>query len=285
MKLGDNFLWVPKLASDGKNYVIYKDRLILSLDAWGISGHLDGTSKEPVEPVVVNSTKLTAVERTAKGIWDLLKKDFEKRSQMFMVDLRWRLQDKICGKGNDVWTHFDTMHTMCEDLAAMGTRISNEDFTVMILGLLPTLYDTYLSAITATVSVINTALDPEALIVSIIDEYDWRTVKLNKNKKDDKNTAFYAGNLSKGSKKGHGGSKKNIECFNCKKRGHVKADCWAKGGRNEAQWESTQGRNSQFEGNGSWSYGSRSLLKLLFPSTECRVAWRDIVSHCNHAYK
>ena len=49
-KLGDNFLQVPMLASDGKNYVIFKDRLILSLDAQGTPGHLDGTSKEPVEP-------------------------------------------------------------------------------------------------------------------------------------------------------------------------------------------------------------------------------------------
>ena len=79
-------------------------------------------------------------ERTAKGIWDLLKKNFEKRSRMFMVDLRQRLQDERCGEGDDVGTHFDTMHTMREDL----------------------------STITATVSVTNTALDPEALMVSII---------------------------------------------------------------------------------------------------------------------
>ena len=236
-KLGDDFLRVPKLASDGKNYVIFKDRLILSLDARGISGHLDGTSKEPAQPSVVDSTKLTADEqsavtayekefrewkqseaivkqqiastipdslfmkvrgeRTAKGIWDLLKKDFEKRSRMFMVDLRRRLQDERCGEGNDVHTHFDTMRTMREDLAAIGGSISDEDFTAMILGSLPASYDAYLSAITATVSVTNTALDPEALMVSIIDEYDRRTVKSNKNKKDDKNAAFYAGNSSK----------------------------------------------------------------------------------------
>ena len=53
------------LASDGKNYVIFKDRLILSLDAWGISGHLDATSKEQVQPSVVDSTKLTSDEQSA----------------------------------------------------------------------------------------------------------------------------------------------------------------------------------------------------------------------------
>ena len=55
--------------------------------------------------------------------------------------------------------------------------------------------------------------------------------------------------------------------------------------RSDPQWELTQGRNSQIEGNGGWSYGSRSLLKLLFPLTECGVVWRDIVLHCNYTYK
>jgi hypothetical protein len=109
---------------------------------------------------------------------------------MFMVNLRQRLQEERCGK-DDVHTHFDTMRTMCEDLAAIGGSISDGDFTVMILRLLPaSYYDTYSSAITATVSVTNTTLNPEALMVSIIDEYDGKTVKSNKNKKDDENTAF-----------------------------------------------------------------------------------------------
>jgi hypothetical protein len=52
---------------------------------------------------------------------------------MFTVDLRYRLQDEQCEEGEDIRTHFDTMHTMREYLAAMGCSISNEDFTVMIL--------------------------------------------------------------------------------------------------------------------------------------------------------
>jgi len=27
----------------------------------------------------------------------------------------------------------------------------------------------------------------------------------------------------------------DIECFNCKKKGHIKANCWVKGGRKEGQ--------------------------------------------------
>jgi hypothetical protein len=49
-KLGDDFLRVPKLSSDGKNWVIYKDRLILSVQARGLDGHLDGTVTQLLDP-------------------------------------------------------------------------------------------------------------------------------------------------------------------------------------------------------------------------------------------
>jgi len=42
-KLGDEFLRVPKISADGRNWVIYRDRLQLSVQARGLDGHLDGT--------------------------------------------------------------------------------------------------------------------------------------------------------------------------------------------------------------------------------------------------
>ena len=126
-KLGDNFLRIPKLASNGKNWVIYNDRLTLSVQACGIGGHLDGTTTKPTQPAVTQapasreekekintyeddlkelfqkeaivSQQVTSMildslylkirgKTTVKEAWDLLKSDFEKRSRMFMVDLR-----------------------------------------------------------------------------------------------------------------------------------------------------------------------------------------------------
>ena len=54
-KLGDDFLRIPKLASDGKNWVIYKDRLMLSVQARGLGGHLDGTTTKPTQPAVTQA--------------------------------------------------------------------------------------------------------------------------------------------------------------------------------------------------------------------------------------
>ena len=49
-----------------------------------------------------------------------------------------------------------------------------------------------------------------------------------KDKKESKDEAFTADTTKKK-------SKKDIECHNCRKGRHVKADCWAKGGRKEGQ--------------------------------------------------
>ncbi len=49
-KLGDEFLRIPKLDATGSNWVVYRDRLLISIDARGLGDHLDGTAELPVNP-------------------------------------------------------------------------------------------------------------------------------------------------------------------------------------------------------------------------------------------
>ncbi|KAG1853793.1 hypothetical protein C8R48DRAFT_324692 [Suillus tomentosus] len=49
-KLGEHFLRIPKLATDGENWMMYKERLQWSIDARGLLGHLDGTETKPIDP-------------------------------------------------------------------------------------------------------------------------------------------------------------------------------------------------------------------------------------------
>ena len=49
-KLGDEFLRIPKLDATGSNWVVYRDRLLISINARGLGDHLDGTAKLPVHP-------------------------------------------------------------------------------------------------------------------------------------------------------------------------------------------------------------------------------------------
>ncbi|TBU25007.1 hypothetical protein BD311DRAFT_598386, partial [Dichomitus squalens] len=47
VKLGDDYVRVPKLDVGGSNWVLYKERLTWAADAKGLVGHLDGTSIKP----------------------------------------------------------------------------------------------------------------------------------------------------------------------------------------------------------------------------------------------
>ena len=50
-KLGDKFLRIPKLEVSGTNWVIFKDRFTWALDARSILDHIDGSAKEPKDPI------------------------------------------------------------------------------------------------------------------------------------------------------------------------------------------------------------------------------------------
>ena len=105
----------------------------------------------------------------------------------------------------------------------------------MLLRSLPWSYNSYLSAVTAALSVLGTKLTPDALMLSIIDEFNHHTVKTRQSKDKGKDVMFHAESRSRKPWKGGQGSKKSVECFNCHRKGHVKADCWAKGGGKEGQ--------------------------------------------------
>ena len=49
-KLGNDFLHVPRLPADGKGFVVWKERLELSIQAQELYGHLDGTIARPDTP-------------------------------------------------------------------------------------------------------------------------------------------------------------------------------------------------------------------------------------------
>jgi len=165
---------------------------------------------------------------TALEIWKVLMADFQNKSWMVSVDLRCRLQQLQCAEKGDVRAHFSTLRTMREDLAAMGHSPSDDDFYAIVLGSLPPSYDSFISALNATSSVLGAFLSPDDLMQTTTEEYDRRV--LAKGGKKEENVAFHAGdNGGKGKRNPH------IKCFNCNKKGHKKADCWAEGGGKASQ--------------------------------------------------
>jgi hypothetical protein len=246
---------VPKLAADGSNWVIYRDRMTWAMDSRGLSDHLTNDSMPAAYSAAGTVNGITAPVRWANGeatvkqaiaasvtdsifnrikgstraksVWDALKQLFEGRTQMIVVDLRRQIQTLKCGEEDNVRIHFDTIANLREQLAAMGKSIPDDEYASILLGSLPTAYDATTSAMSTTASLTNTNLTPDTVIRLITDEFDRRALKTGKSK-DSQDEALTA---DAGRKK----SKKDIECFNCKKRGHMRSDCWAKGGGKEGQ--------------------------------------------------
>ncbi len=128
----------------------------------------------------------------------------------------------------------------------MGHPPTDNDLYTIVISSLPPSYNSYISSVYATSSVLGATMSADDLMQTLTDEYERRTLnaKASLSKKEE-NAAFYSheGSSSKGKGHGKGGSRKStVECFNCKKKGHYKADCWAEGGGKEGQGPKGKGK-------------------------------------------
>jgi hypothetical protein len=231
-KLHEHFVHLPKLNPDGTNYIVYQDRFGFTMEAAGLGAHIDEKAKAPEAPAVVNEAKPTEEEtkaldaysvslanwnaneavvkqaiaatipdslflkvkgeKTSSAMWQKMQGEFEKKSQMVIVDLRRRLQEKQCAEGDDVKTHLDELQRIHEDLIAMGADSSDENFIAIMMGSLPTSYDPYLSTLTATSTLLDQKLTPDVYLRGIRDEADRHSLRKTQKRKDDREVTFFA---------------------------------------------------------------------------------------------
>jgi len=104
----------------------------------------------------------------------------------------------------------------------MGKLISDEDYTDILLASLPASYDSLCSSISNSACLGSQVLTADVFESLILDEYTRRELK--KPLSNSKDEAF-----------GADAPRSKKQCSNCNKRGHLKADCWAKGGGKEGQ--------------------------------------------------
>jgi transposase InsO family protein len=253
----DNAKSIPKLNVDGSNWVIYRDHIMLALEMNGLDIHLtepsapkeyvnagaigglepptrwkrgEATTKHLIASTIPDSVfnQIKGGTRT-KEVWETLKRIYEERTRTTRVNLLKRFRNTQCGENVDVCTHFEELADMREQLAAMGKNIDDEDYTDVLLASLPSCYRTAISAINASTRISKGALTPEIVTELMIAEYEQLT-----DTKTPQDQALSAVTFK--------GKKRDVECFNCKKRGHIKADCWAKGGGKEGQGPSRTGK-------------------------------------------
>ncbi|KAJ3559908.1 hypothetical protein NM688_g58 [Phlebia brevispora] len=108
-------------------------------------------------------------------------------------------------------------------LLSMEMTLLDDGYTSIILSTLPDSYNLLVSTMTATVAVQNDTLSSDTVI-----------------RLDGKDAAFTA--ASSGGLGGRNEGKKNLQCYNCRRKGHMKAECWVKGGVKEGQRPSSKGK-------------------------------------------
>jgi len=116
----------------------------------------------------------------------------------------------------------------------MGKSIADAEYASILMGSLPESYTAILGSIAAAAELSGNTVSSAVVVKIATDEYDRRSIESGKGKDE----AFAAGPQKKKRKK------RNIECDNCHKKGHIKAHCWAKGGGDEGGGPKRKPKNS-----------------------------------------
>ena len=131
----------------------------------------------------------------AKEVWDALKALYQTRSEPVIVQLTNRFQSTKCGEEDDVRTHDEHLAGLREQLASMGKTITDEEYAGTLMG--SPSYESVLSSSSYFVN--QQALTSAMALKLVVESFDRRQ----------------AANV---------GKKHDLECLNCRKSGHVKAE-------------------------------------------------------------
>ena len=244
------YVRLPMLDSDGRNWTSWKQRFYLSVVARGHKSHLVDKAKAPekgdpkfdswemIEAGLMERMLSTIPDSiysqiqdkpTVKLMYDELISMFETKSLIYVVELRRKLMTASCREGTDLRAHFDDLKKVRESLGAAGQKIDEDDFVATLMGSLPPSYNAYLETMSGMLQMSDAAskMTSSKLIQLVLEEQKRRTILTSKQSVDKtKDLALLANDRQ---------DKKKIECFNCGKKGHRKADCWAKGGGKEGE--------------------------------------------------
>lgn len=166
---------------------------------------------------------------TAKDMWSQLSMVKESKGRLGVLATRRALYRASAEEGFDMVTHVSKLRGLQDELHVMENLVSDEDFVMILLTSLPESWDNYTGSYLGSSG--NKPVVTSHELIAVLLEEDRRRKGRNG---DSAGTALQA----KGKDRGHhggSGQNKDKECFNCKKQGHIKADCWAKGGGREGQ--------------------------------------------------
>jgi hypothetical protein len=117
----------------------------------------------------------------------------------------------------------------------MEKSITDEEYASILLGSLPNSYKGVINTIVAAADISGNNVTTATVTSLAQDKHNRQIIKRGNNPTDESFVVLAQKPKNK---------KCNIECFNCKKCDHIKADCWAKGGGKEGQGPRNCGSNA-----------------------------------------
>ena len=197
---------------------------------------LDAKARSTIRLHLAESVYFTIVgEPTAKAVWDKLCANYESKSASNKVYLMKKLFDLRMKEGTNVTSHLNEFNIIFTQLISQGLEFGEEVKCIFMLCSLPPSWDTFCTAISNSAP--GTGLVYNDVIGSLLTE-EIRRKSMESTKQGD---AYVASdgkqrgrtrNREKSKERGRSrsksrGSTRDIECYYCGKKGHMKKDCHA----------------------------------------------------------
>ena len=160
---------------------------------------------------------------TAKEMWNQLSMVKESKGRLGVLATRRALYRATAEEGFDMVVHISKLRSLQDELHVMENLVSDEDFLMILLTSLPESWDNYTGSYLGS-SGNKPTITSHELIAVLLEEDRRRKGRIG----ESAGTALHAHGKDKG-------TNKDKECYNCRKKGHISSDCWAKGGGKEGQ--------------------------------------------------
>ncbi|KAH9681067.1 Integrase catalytic domain-containing protein [Citrus sinensis] len=183
-------------------------------DKWN---EIDGNAISDLHLALADGVLSSVAEKnTTKEIWDTLTKLYEAKSLHNKMFLKRKLSTLRMTESTIVTDHINTLKTLFSQLTTLGHTIEENKRAELLLQSLPDSYDQLIINLTNNNLADSLVFDDVA--ASVLNEESRQKNKENRQASSSKSI-----------------SKKNVKCYNCGKKGHIKKKCWSNQKRREGK--------------------------------------------------